>query len=259
MRASSNPAFRTMPRGGFGGYGGVRTPPGGVSAPGHAPTTPAAERPMTIDDVVLRTTFTLVTALVTGAVTVMFKASWLALPAAIVGLVLALIIIFARKANAPMVLAYAAVEGVFLGGITGVFNNLYPGIALEAIAGTFGVFAAMLVVYKTGAIKVTPRLKKWVIGALGGAFVIMIVNLIASMFVDGGLGIRDGGPLSIVFSLVVIGIAAFMLLMDFDEADKLIRAGAPAKMAWRVAFGLTVTLVWLYLEILRLLSYLQRG
>ena len=123
--------------------------------------------------------------------------------------------------------------------------------------GTFGVFAGMLVVYKTGAIRVTPKLTRWIIGALVGVLVLMLANLIASIFVAGGLGLRDGGPLAIVFSLVVIGVAAFSLLLDFDMADEAIRRGAPAKFAWYIAFGLLVTVVWLYLEILRLLSYFR--
>jgi uncharacterized YccA/Bax inhibitor family protein len=91
------------------------------------------------------------------------------------------------------------------------------------------------------------------IGVVG----LMVVNLIAGFFTEGGLGLRDGGPLAIVFSLVCIGIAAFSFLLDFDAADEAIRSGAPEKTAWYIAFGLTVTLVWLYLEILRLLSYFQ--
>ena len=94
-------------------------------------------------------------------------------------------------------------------------------------------------------------------GALIGVVGLMLVNLIASFFIDGGLGLRDGGPLAIIFSLVCIGVAAFSFLMDFDAADKAIRTGAPEKFAWYTAFGLTVTLVWLYLEMLRLLSYFQ--
>jgi len=207
---------------------------------------------------VTKTATSLGVAVLTGVLTVAFSAYALAGPAAIVGLVLALIIIFGRKANAPMVLLYAAAEGVFLGAITGVVDRWAHGVALEAIAGTFGVFAAMLIVYKTGAVRVTPRLTKWIIGATVGAFIVMVINLVANLF-GGTLGIRDGGPTAIVFSLIVIAIAAFNLLLDFDQADRLIRAGAPAKAAWYVAFGLTVTLVWLYLEILRLLSYFARS
>ncbi len=125
--------------------------------------------------------------------------------------------------------------------------------------GTFGVFFGMLVVYKTGAIRVTPKFTRWVVGAMFGALALMLGNLVIGFFNHGsGLGLRTGGPLSILFSLVVIGIAAFSFLIDFDAADQMIRAGAPEKAAWGIALGLTVTLVWLYLEILRLLSYLQK-
>jgi uncharacterized YccA/Bax inhibitor family protein len=131
-------------------------------------------------------------------------------------------------------------------------------VATPALLGTFGVFIAMLVVYKTGAIRVTPKLTKWIIGATIGAAVMMLGNLVLGMFgVDSGL--RDGGPLSIIFSLVVIGIAAFNFLLDFDSAEQMIRRGAPAKMAWYAAFGLMTTLVWLYLEVLRLASYFMGG
>jgi uncharacterized YccA/Bax inhibitor family protein len=115
----------------------------------------------------------------------------------------------------------------------------------------------MLVVYKTGAIRVTPKLTRWVVGAAIGALVLIVVNLVASFITPGGLGLRDGGPLAIGFSLLVIGIAAFFLLLDFDMADEAIRRGAPAKFAWYIAFGLLVTVIWLYIEILRLLSYFR--
>jgi uncharacterized YccA/Bax inhibitor family protein len=128
---------------------------------------------------------------------------------------------------------------------------------MQALVGTFGVFAGMLVVYKTGAIRVTPKLTRWIVGAMFGVLALVLVNLVAGFFVPGGLGLRDGGTLSIIFSLVVIGVAAFSLLLDFDMADEAIRRGAPAKFAWYIAFGLLITVVWLYLEILRLLSYFQ--
>ncbi len=95
-------------------------------------------------------------------------------------------------------------------------------------------------------------------GALIGVVVLMLVNLVAGFFIPGGFGLRDGGPLAIIFSLVVIGVAAFSLLLDFDMADQAVRAGAPAKFAWYIAFGLMTTLVWLYIEILRLLTYLRQ-
>ncbi|CAM3030632.1 Bax inhibitor-1/YccA family protein [Saccharomonospora xinjiangensis] len=274
MRTSSNPAFRNLPRGaagapyaGFGqpygqpGYG----PPTGYGAP-QAPSGEAS-RPMTVDDVVMKTGASLGVTLLVGVVTAIWAQTQAAsgtmgpivgamIAGMLVGLVLSLIIIFKQLASAPMTLAYAAAEGVFLGAITGVFEMLYPGIALQAILGTAAVFVVMLVVYKTGAVKVTPKFRKWMIGALGGVAVVMLVNLVLSLF-GVNTGLRDGSGLAIVFSLVVIGIAAFSFLLDFDMADEAIRQGMPAKFAWFVAFGLLVTLVWLYLEILRLLSYLQ--
>ncbi|MGH3776626.1 MAG: Bax inhibitor-1/YccA family protein [Pseudonocardiaceae bacterium] len=260
MRSTSNPAFRNLPVGG-GGYAGFNPSPASFPGAARAYTDapPAIGRPMTIDDVVTKTGITLAILAATGVVTYLSGLWALALPAALIGFVLALVIIFKKMVSPPLILAYAAVEGVFLGGISGVIGTAVgnPGIILQAITGTALVFGGMLVVYKTGAVKVTPRFTKWLIGAMIGVVGLMLVNLIASFFTAGGLGLRDGGTLAIVFSLVCIGIAAFSFLLDFDAADQAIRAGAPEKTAWYIAFGLTVTLVWLYLEILRLLSYFQ--
>ncbi|MGH3450677.1 MAG: Bax inhibitor-1/YccA family protein [Haloechinothrix sp.] len=269
MRTSSNPAFRNLPMGGAGGYAGFNKSKGGY--PGYDMQAPPAapERPMTVDDVVMKTGASLGVTLLTGIVTAIWAQGQIAagtsglvfgamIGGMLVGLVLALVIIFKKMASGPMTLAYSAAEGVFLGAITGVFTVMFGNaIALQAIIGTAGVFVTMLVVYKTGAVKVTPKLTKWIIGALMGAVILMLANLVLGFFIDGGLGLRDGGPIAIIFSLVVIGIAAFSFLLDFDMADRMIRDAVPAKFAWFVAFGLMVTLVWLYLEILRLLSYFQ--
>jgi len=279
VRSSSNPAFRNLPQGGtttygqYGQYGapaGFNQPQGGV--PGYGPgqvSSGADDRPMTVDDVVIKTGMSLGVALVTGVLAAFWAQSQLAetgrlsgaligvaIGAMIVGLVISLVIIFKQKPSGALTLSYSAAEGVFLGAISGLFEYIYPGIALQAIIGTAGVFIAMLVVYKTGAVKVTPKLTKWIIGAVGGVVVLMLLNLITAVFF-GFNPLRDGGPLAIVFSIVVIGIAAFSFLLDFDQADRMIRAGMPSKWAWYAAFGLMTTLVWLYLEILRLLSYLR--
>ncbi|PXY26550.1 hypothetical protein DI005_36095 [Prauserella sp. PE36] len=270
MRTSSNPAFRNLPTStaAAGPYAGFNQPQGGV--PGYGtPQAPAgsADRPMTVDDVVMKTGASLGVTLLVGIVTAIWAQGQAAADAMgpimgamiggmLVGLVLSLIIIFKQIASAPMTLAYSAAEGVFLGAITGVFELMFPGIALQAVLGTAAVFVVMLVVYKTGAVKVTPKLTKWIIGALGGVLVLMLANLVLGLF-GVNMGLRDGGTLAIIFSLVCIGIAAFSFLLDFDMADRAIREGVPAKFAWYVAFGLMTTLVWLYLEILRLLSYLQ--
>jgi uncharacterized YccA/Bax inhibitor family protein len=272
---SSNPAFSR-----FGGAGnGQQNPAWGAQpqqygAPGQygaptqhdpysAPSPYAATttRYLTMDDVVTKTGITfLVTVLTAAAIWALpGDMGWgLALPALIVGLVLGLVISFKTITNPAATLAYAAVEGVFLGAISEAFNTIYEGIVMQAVIGTFGVFAGMLLVYKTGAIRVTPKLTRWVVGAGIGVLVLMLANILGAWIGGGdGLGLRSGGPVAIVFSLVVIGVAAFFLLLDFDMADEAIRRGAPAKFAWYIAFGLLVTVVWLYLEILRLLSYFR--
>ena len=235
----------------------------GYADPYAAPSPYAATttRYMTMDDVVTKTGITfLVTVLAAAAVWALpGTMGWgLAIPAVFVGLILGLVISFKQIANPAATLSYGAIYGLALGAISEVFNAVYPGIVMQALIGTFGVFAGMLFVYKTGAIRVTPKLTRWVVGALIGALVLMLVNGLAAWIGGGdGLGLRSGGPVAILFSLVVIGVAAFMLLLDFDAADEAIRRGAPAKFAWYIAFGLLVTVVWLYLEILRLLSYFR--
>jgi uncharacterized YccA/Bax inhibitor family protein len=264
---SSNPAFSR-----FGGAGNGQQNLGWGAAPQQAPTqydpysapSPYAATTtsyMTMDDVVMKTgiTFLVTVLFAAGVWSLPGTTGWaLALPAVLVGLVLGLVISFKTITNPAAILAYAAIEGVFLGAVSEAFEEYFgAGIVMQAVIGTFGVFAGMLVVYKTGAIRVTPKFTRWMIGALVGVLVLMFANIIASFVTPGGFGLRDGGPLAIVFSLVVIGVAAFSLLLDFDMADEAIRRGAPARFAWYIAFGLLVTVVWLYLEILRLLSYFR--
>ena len=266
MRTTSNPAFRNLPGGQRGGYATFDRGAGmaggtaayadrGAVGYGRADT---GQRPITVDDIVTKTAITAGAAIVAGGLTAWSGLYGLALPAFVVGFIVSLIIIFKQSSNPALVMIYSIAEGIALGGISGLINRAYPGIAFQALIGTVGVFVGMLVVYKTGAVRVTPRFTKWLMGALIGVVVLMIVNLVAGFFVPGGLGLRDGGPLAIVFSLVVIGVAAFSLLLDFDMADQAVRAGAPARFAWYIAFGLMTTLVWLYIEILRLLSYLRQ-
>ncbi|MDT5010960.1 MAG: hypothetical protein QOH57_2577 [Mycobacterium sp.] len=280
MRESSNPVFRSLPKqqGGYAQFGtgyaaGAQQVYQGTEAQPYVQK--GVARPLTIDDVVQKTGITLAVLTLVAAATYFFVgqnlslAGPLAMVGAIAGLVLVLVATFGRKQDNPgIVLAYAACEGLVLGAISFIFANFVvsgvgAGVFLtQAVLGTLGVFFGMLVVYKTGAIRVTPKLTRMVVAALFGAFALMLGNFLLSIFgVNGGqgLGIRSGGPLAIIFSLVVIGIAAFMFLLDFDRADQMIRAGAPEKAAWGIALGLTVTLVWLYLEILQLLSYFYRN
>jgi uncharacterized YccA/Bax inhibitor family protein len=254
VRTTSNPAFRNLPTSG-GGYATFDSYQGGSPQGFRAGT--AVQRPMTIDDVVTKTGISLALLIVTGAITWITELYVLALPAALIGFVLAMVIVFKKTVSPALILAYAAVEGVFLGAISKWFETMWSGIVFQAVVGTAAVFVGMLVVYRTGAIRVTPRFTKWLVGAMIGVVGLMLVNFIASFFTTGGLGLRDGSPLAILFSVVCIGVAAFSFLLDFDAADQAIRAQAPEKFAWYIAFGLMVTLVWLYLEILRLLSYFR--
>jgi uncharacterized YccA/Bax inhibitor family protein len=257
VQQSSNPAFKNMEKV-IGAQQQAAPSAEYLNQMYNQPATnvPSRERFLTVDDVVTKTAVILVIAVVAGFATAWFQAYALALPAAIVGLVLSLIIIFRRNINPALIMGYALAEGVLLGAITGVFNQWYPGIAAQAIVGTLGVFAGMLVVYKTGAIRVTPRLTKMIIGGIIGVAVLMLFNLVMGLF-GVNIGLRDGGPMAIVFSLVCIALASFSFLLDFDAIDQAIKQGAPAKTAWYFAFALMVTLVWLYLEILRLLSYMR--
>lgn len=281
MRETSNPVFRSLPkqRGGYAQFGTGAAPMQGYqadpyAAPYQAPYQEARpSRPLTIDDVVTKTGITLAVLAASAVVSYFLVVSNLALAmpltliGALGGLGLVLVATFGRKQDSPaIVLSYAVLKGLFLGALSFVFahfsvSNANAGVLIgEAVMGTFGVFFGMLVVYKTGAIRVTPKFTRMVVAALFGVLALMLGNFVLAMFGVGGgagLGLRSGGPLAIIFSLVCIGIAAFSFLIDFDAADQMVRAGAPEKAAWGIALGLTVTLVWLYIEILRLLSYLQ--
>jgi len=278
VRESRNPVFRSLPKG-QGGYAQFGTGAAGygaqaVQAEPYVTQYPdqqqkGVSRPLTIDDVVTKTGITLavLTAVATVTYFVIGQNLALAQPLWLVGMLgglgMVLFATFGRKQDNPaIVLTYAAFEGLFLGAFSFVVANfLVSGInagalIFQAIIGTLGVFAGMLVVYKTGAIRVTPKFTRFLVGAMFGVLALGLVNLLLAVFnVGGDFGpLRSGGPMAYLFSIVCIGIAAFSFLLDFDQADQAIRAGAPEKAAWGIALGLTVTLVWLYTEILWLLS-----
>src|ERR671921_1241881 len=224
------PPWGGAPQYGAPQYGyGTQDPYAAPSPYAQSPYAPPTTRYMTMDDVVQKTGLsflvTVLSAAVTWALLPQELAFGLALPAVLVAFVLGLVITFKQIANPAATLAYGALYGVALGAVSEAFNMFYDGIVMQALIGTFGVFAGMLVVYKTGAIRVTPKLTRWVIGAAIGALVLMLVNLVASFITPGGLGLRDGGALAIIFSLICIGVAAFSFLLDFDAADQAIRAG----------------------------------
>lgn len=174
------------------------------------------------------------------------------------GLIFAMITIF-KKEWAPITAPiYAAFEGAALGAISYMYQVQYPGIVTNAIMITFAVMALMLYVYASGMIKVTDKLKKGIMIATGAIFVVYLVSFVMSFFGSSIPMIHSSGPIGIGFSLVVVGIATFNLLIDFDFIEQMSsRRSTPKYMEWYAAFGLMVTLVWLYLEILRLLSKLN--
>jgi uncharacterized YccA/Bax inhibitor family protein len=280
VRESSNPVFRSMPKqqGGYAqfgtgaaGYGAAAVQADPYAAQPYIDQSSQVSRPLTIDDVVTKTGITLAVLTAVAAVSYFLVQGNLALATpftlvgALGGLALVLVATFGRKQDSPaIVLTYAALEGLFLGAVSFIIANLYStggvGMIAQAIVGTLGVFFGMLVVYKTGAIRVTPKLTRMIVAGLFGVMALMLLNFVLAIFGVGGgegFGLRSGGPIAIGFSLLCIALAAFSFLIDFDAADQMVRAGVPSKAGWGIALGLTVTLVWLYLEILRLLSYFQ--
>jgi uncharacterized YccA/Bax inhibitor family protein len=152
---------------------------------------------------------------------------------------------------------YALVQGTFLGAISGLYNAAWDGIAYQAVALTIGVFAVMLFLYGTRIIRVTEKLRMGVIAATGAVLLVYVVNMVLRLFGADVPFLHDSGPIGIAISLAIVGVAAFNLLLDFDFVERGVAAGAPAKIEWYAAFGLLVTIVWLYLELLRLLAILQ--
>ncbi|WP_055596972.1 Bax inhibitor-1/YccA family protein [Streptomyces hirsutus] len=231
---------------------------------GAPPQAPATAGRMTIDDVVMRTGTTL------GVLVVFAALAWALLPvddanigrsigigigAALVAMVLGFVQSFKRKAVPALILAYAAFEGVFLGVISSVVDSYFAdGAAMQAVLGTMAVFVGVLVAYKAGWIRVNRRFYGFVMAAALGFILLMAVNLLFAVFGGGdGLGFRSG-PLGIIFGVVGIILGACFLALDFKQVEDGLAYGAPREEAWLAAFGLTLTLVWIYLEFLRLIA-----
>jgi uncharacterized YccA/Bax inhibitor family protein len=232
-----------------------------------APQAPARTGAMTIDDVVSRTALTLGTVVLTAAL------AWALLPvdpanigksygiasgAALVAFVLSLVQSFKRRPVPALIIAYAAFEGIFLGVISSAINAaLGMDVVVQAVLGTMCVFAGVLVAYKMRWIRVTRRFYGFVMAAAVGFMLLMVVNLLFSVFGGGdGLGFRTGG-LGILFGVIGIILGACFLALDFKQVEDGIAFGAPREESWLAAFGLTMTLVWIYLEMLRLFSILS--
>ena len=174
------------------------------------------------------------------------------------GLVFALATIFKKEWSPITAPVYALCEGLVLGGISALLERSYPGIAIQAMGLTFGVTAVMLMLYRTGVLRATPKFTVGVVAATGGIFVVYMVDLVLGIFGRHVPLLNSAGPLGIGVSAVIVIIAALNLILDFDFVETGVHARAPKYMEWYGAFGIMVTLVWMYLEILRLLSKVRQ-
>ncbi|MFH9673237.1 Bax inhibitor-1/YccA family protein [Streptomyces sp. NPDC017405] len=276
---SSNPVFSRRGFSRDNGYAGFNTAPqaGYAQADPHAQN-PYAQNPyaqpdarygtqapatadrMTMDDVVVRSALTL------GTVAVGAVLAWALLPvsgtsyglavgSALVAFVLAMVQSFKRTPSPALILGYAAFEGVFLGVFSEMFNSRWSGAPFQAVLGTMAVSAATLLVYKAGWIRVTARYARIGISIAVAFMVVMAVNLLLVAFgVAENGGLRSFGPLGAIVGILAIVLGAFFLTLDFKQIEDGIAYGAPRNESWLAAFGLTMTLVWIYVEMLRLVA-----
>lgn len=211
---------------------------------------------MTFADVINKTTLCL-GIVVIGAV-IGWQLPGLMLVGAIVGLVLGLVNAFKREPSPILIMLYAGFEGLFLGGISAFFETMYPGIAAQAVLATFSVFAVTLVLYRSGKYRATPKMNKMFMIAMIGYGLFSLLNFVLMLtgVAGGTFGMRSG-VLGLAIGAFAVLLATYALVLDFTSISEGVRQGAPAKMAWAGAFGLTVTLIWLYIEILRILAILR--
>ena len=247
------------------GYGYQQQGYGYQQQPGYMQPQPQTTAGvMTMDDVLAKTSITLLVVFAAAAATFMLLPLSLVFPAMIVGglgaFVVSLLVVTRHKVPVAGVLVYSALEGLFIGGISKYFEVAWPGIVVSAVLATFVTAAATLAVYKFFNIRVTAKFRKMVtIGtmALAGVF---LVNFVLAMFgINTGLRAvgSNAGLLAIGVSILAVCLAVFNLVMDFDYVERGIASQAPAQESWRAAFAITVTMVWLYIEILRILSYFR--
>ncbi|WP_328526675.1 Bax inhibitor-1/YccA family protein [Kribbella sp. NBC_00359] len=242
--------------------------PYGSGGPGVPPQqyqgAPVGSRPMTLDDVIVKTSLTLAVVVVAAALAWWRTPDNLVNPVflagALLAFVLAMVLSFSRKVSPVLVMVYAAAEGVFLGIGSKFIANWVgdPSIIVQAVLATLVTAALTLATYKYFAIKVTPRFTKMVIIATMGFAGVILINFVASLF-GVNTGIAGFGVMGLVFAALGAGLAVFNLILDFDLIEQGVRNGAPQNEAWRAAFALTVTLVWLYWNILRILAILRGG
>ena len=264
---SSNPVFARSE--GFNGRGttsGVTYPAYGDTSSGWGTGAPQAptyvdQGRMTIDTVVQKTGSTLGLVVLAAAFTwfavpdAMLGMAWMA--GAFVGLGLGLVLSFKRTVSPGLVLAYAVAEGVFIGAASKTFEMVFGnGIVVGAVLGTVAAVGGTLAAYKFFNIQVGTRFRKWVVGAMFGFVAVVLLDFVLGLF-GAAIGFNGFGPLGLLMSVIGLGLGVLMLILDFDFVERGIAAGLPEVESWRAAFGLTVTIVWIYIEILRILAILR--
>lgn len=243
----------------------------GQPGQGHTPAPPVATGgPMTIDSVVQKTAIALVVVIVTAAITWAMAPDIDAdtTPSDITGIialasigslaafVLSMVNSFKRVISPALVLLFCAAEGVALGAISLVFESAWPGIVMSAVLGTFGAFAGTLAVYKFFNIKVTDKFRKMVIAAMFGMIAISLIEVVLSLF-GAGIGLFGDGSVGFIFALLGLALGVFMLVLDFDFVEQGVANGLPDREGWRAAFAMTVSLVWIYTNLLRILAIMR--
>jgi uncharacterized YccA/Bax inhibitor family protein len=245
---------------GYQGYGQVPPRPATDPSTWTYPTGPSLAEPMTIDSVVGRTAITLGLVILTGALTWVFlpdslvSTAWIG--GALVGAGLGIWLSFMRTVQPGVVMVYAIAQGFFLGAASEAFEQVYEGIVAQAVAGTVAAFVATLAAYKFFNIQVSDRFRKFVVIAGMGFFVVTFFDYLLYLF-GNDIGFNGFGPLGLVFSVIGLALGIFYLILDFDLVEQGVRAGAPEQESWRAAFALTATLIFIYVELLRILAILR--
>ncbi|GAA0998130.1 Bax inhibitor-1/YccA family protein [Subtercola frigoramans] len=260
--ASNNPAFSRNPV--FNGKAPA-TPTPTITAAGlekmyDAPAATAAQTGrLSYDDVIIKTALNFVVLVAFAAVG--WNVPVLALPAALLGFGLAMVNIFKKQPSPPLILLYSALQGLFIGAISGVFEARYPGVVIQAVLATICVFAVTLVLFAFGKIRASKRATKIFLIAMVGYIVFSLLNVVlmltgvnSNAFGLSGSVTLLGIPLGVILGVFVTILAAYSLVLDFDQIQRGVKAGAPRNQAWSAAFGLVMTVVWLYLELLRMFA-----
>ena len=216
---------------------------------------------MDVNDVIVRTLATFGVVLATGAVGWALHNMLLGVIGALVGLGLGIANSMKKNPSPPLILAYAGFEGLFLGSISVFLEQLYPGIVIQAVLATLSVFGAVLFLFTNAKVRATPKLRKFFMIAIVGYLIFSVINFFLSVFnvIDSPWGVLTsahimGIPLGIFVGIFAVILASISLIIDFTDIEDAVRAGLPEKMAWYFAFALTVTIVWLYVEMLRLIA-----